>query len=446
VILANHDEWTRCVFLDNLLSKGNAMNKFKLILFSAMLLLLTLACGQTSTPNPSPTSTPSQVYPSKEIQQSTPVPQPTLTPVDPVQTITRPSDNTPISNDQKATPAATSAYRQNPSPTVTPTQPPFVPSPTAIHTQPQEIKQTMTPNEAMAMVQKNPELCNNPTGMMVTLCEVMASRDIGDTPGSNQTREHRQGDRMAPPANTNQPDYSLVDPNNPPRIATHNFIDLDPYIGISKLRSAYGHDYSAGDDEHDPEGKSCRSMKHYFDAYTVEQRWAGSFGSYDTKGNVKFYAPADGLLTQIMSNEISVGTEYQFMIQVTQYPTIMFGFHHVDLLQELRSGGSVVAGQHLGYIARPHGQGEIATLVMVGNGKSEYISFFDIVTDEVFAMYQARGIKSRAEMSITKEERDANPIPCDTDFEQGAKFITQGDAATFSKWQTGPDNWVWLPQ
>jgi hypothetical protein len=304
----------------------------------------------------------------------------------------------------------------------------------------------MTPNEAMAMVQKNPELCDNPTGMMVIVCEAMASRNTGDTPGSNQTREQRQGDRTAPPADTNQADYSLVDPNNPPRIATHNFIDLDPYIGISKLRSAYGHDYSFGDDEHDPEGKSCRSMKHYFDAYTTDQRWAGNFGSYDTKGNVKFYAPADGLLTQIMSNAISGGTEYQFMIQATQYPTIMFGFHHVDLLEELRSGGSVVAGQHLGYIARPHGQGEIAVMVMVGMRMSEYISFFDIMTDDVFAMYQARGIKSRAEMSITKEERDANPIKCDTDFEQGGKFIAQGDPETFAKWQSGPDNWVWLPK
>jgi hypothetical protein len=349
-------------------------------------------------------------------------------------TVARPSNNISISNDQKATP------------TSTPTRPAPALPPTAIPTQAQEIKQTMTPNEAMAMVQKNPELCNNPTGMMVTLCEVMASRDTGDTPGSNQTREHQQEDRTAPSADTNQPDYSLVDPNNPPRIATHNFIDLDPYIGISKLRSAYGYDYSSGDDEHDPEGKSCRSMKHYFDAYTEDQRWAGNFGSYNTKGNLKFYAPVDGLLIQIMSNAISGGTEYQFMIQATQYPTIMFGFHHVDLLEELRSGGSVVAGQHLGYIARPHGQGEIVVSVMVGMRMSEYISFFDIMTDDVFAMYQARGIKSRTEMSITKEERDANPIPCDTDFEQGARFIAQGDATTFSKWQSGPDNWVWLPK
>ena len=56
-----------------------------------------------------------------------------------------------------------------------------------------------------------------------------------------------------------------VDPANPPRIAVNNFVDLAPYISITKLRSAYGHDYTFGDDEHDPTGLSCRSMKHYFE-------------------------------------------------------------------------------------------------------------------------------------------------------------------------------------
>ena len=428
--------------------KPHLIHKWVHYVLLVLIVAAVISCSSAtpSTPDSPVSIVPSPVQPSKEIQQPTPIPQATPTPEGSAPTVARPSNNTATSNDQKATPTATFAHHQNPSLTATPTRPPPAPPPTAIPTQAQEIKQTMTPNEAMEMVQKNPELCNNPTEMMVTLCEAMASPDTGDTPGSNQMHENRQGDRMAPPADTNQLDYSLVDPNNPPRIATHNFIDLDPYIGISKLRSAYGHDYTIGDDEHDPEGKSCRSMKHYFDAYTTDQRWAGNFGSYDTKGTVKFYAPADGLLTQIMPNEISGGTEYQFTIQATQYPTITFGFHHVDLLEELRSGGSVVAGQHLGYIARPHGQGEIVVMVMVGMRMSEYISFFDIMTDDVFALYQARGINSRAEMSITKEERDANPIQCDTDFDKGGKFIAQGDLETFSKWQSGPDNWVWLPK
>ena len=236
-----------------------------------------------------------------------------------------------------------------------------------------------------------------------------------------------------------------VDPANPPRIAVNNFVDLAPYISITKLRSAYGHDYTFGDDEHDPTGLSCRSMKHYFDAYTLDQRWSGNFGGYDTKGTVKFYAPADGTIRDLMPSSSSAGPEHQFTIESSEYPRLAFTFHHVDLLENLQNGGTVVAGQHLGYIARFHGQAEIVTYVVSGPGTAEHISFFDVMSDEVFAQYQARGISSRSLMSITKEARDANPIPCDQSDGQGGKFIATGMAEEASAiWQSGADNWVFL--
>ena len=253
--------------------------------------------------------------------------------------------------------------------------------------------------------------------------------------------------RKPTPAPTNSPinPGPPVDPANPPRIAVNNFIDLAPYISITKLRSAYGHDYTFGDDEHDPTGQSCRSMKHYFDAYTLDQRWSGNFGSYDTKGTVKFYAPADGTIRDLMPSSSSAGPEYQFTIQSSEYPRLAFIFHHVDLLENLQNGGTVVAGQHLGYIARFNGQAEIVTYVVLGPGTSEYISFFDVMSDEVFAEYQARGISSRSQMSITKEARDASPIPCDQSDGQGGKFIATGMAEeAFAIWQSGADNWVFL--
>ena len=105
----------------------------------------------------------------------------------------------------------------------------------------------------------------------------------------------------------------------------------------------------------------------------------------------------------------------------------------------------MVAGQHLGYIARSHGQGEIATLVMLGRGVGEYISFFDVMSDEVFAEYQARGITSRAQMTISREEREANPIPCTLNDGSGGKFYSEsGDEKSFQEWQNGSDNWVEL--
>ena len=230
-------------------------------------------------------------------------------------------------------------------------------------------------------------------------------------------------------------------------IAVHNFIELGPYIAISKFRSAYGHDYSHSDEEYDASGKSCRSMKHYFDAYSYEQRDSGNFGTYDPKGIVKYYAPADGQLIDVDPNQFSsTETEYRFTIMSDANPDLFFTFMHVDLLEELRSGAKVKAGQHLGYIIRPHGQAEIATWIYLGNGQVKYISFFDVANDEVFAEYTERGIKDRAELIITKEDRDNNPIPCDRNDNSGGKFIATGDVKAFSDWQGSTENWVLLTQ
>jgi len=296
---------------------------------------------------------------------------------------------------------------------------------------------------------------------------ILANSELGSQPGNCKTAQEAmlsaldclgQGFMeviaeipLTPFAKTTGPQqtvYPTVDPTNPPRIAVNNFIDLDPFIGITKLRAAYGHDYSIGDEEHDPEFKSCRSMKHYLDAYTYTQRSSGNFGTYNTSRNVKYYAPADGELRDIITNEFSPGEiEYQFTIISNEYPNLLFTFMHVDLLEELRNGASVKAGQHIGYVIRPHGQGEIVTWVSLGGGNIKNISFFDVMSDEVFSEYQSRGILEREQMTITREYRDSNPKPCHPDH-GGGKFIpTQeygsGEEA-FNIWQFGPDNWVFL--
>jgi hypothetical protein len=40
------------------------------------------------------------------------------------------------------------------------------------------------------------------------------------------------------------------------------------------------------------------------------------------------------------------------------------------------------------------------------------ISYFEAMTDSLFALYQARGVASRAAAIITEAERDADPVPC----------------------------------
>ena len=59
-----------------------------------------------------------------------------------------------------------------------------------------------------------------------------------------------------------------------------------------------------------------------------------------------------------------------------EYSSINFTFMHVELLEDLRSGASVEAGQHIGFVARPYGQAEIVTWVNLGKGKLKNISFF----------------------------------------------------------------------
>ena len=53
------------------------------------------------------------------------------------------------------------------------------------------------------------------------------------------------------------------DPNDLPKVAKANFVELDKIGRTSKLRSGVGHDYAFNTSEYDPTGASCRSMKHY---------------------------------------------------------------------------------------------------------------------------------------------------------------------------------------
>jgi hypothetical protein len=40
------------------------------------------------------------------------------------------------------------------------------------------------------------------------------------------------------------------------------------------------------------------------------------------------------------------------------------------------------------------------------------VSYFDVMTDSLFATFQARGINARADAIISKEDRDGNPLAC----------------------------------
>ena len=203
-----------------------------------------------------------------------------------------------------------------------------------------------------------------------------------------------------------------------------DFIELDKIKRISKYRAGYGHDYSR------PSNEKCRSMKHYY--------WAkgGMPGGSHTPAwtSIKYFSPVDGKISALRDKKDMDGdTEYQFMIIPDQQPSYYLNFFHVNLLPEFQKGGKVKEGQHIGYLSDEYVHGEIA--VQTG---STLVSYFDIITDELFDQYKKKGAKSREDFAISKEERDKKPLNCDPKTEEG-RFI--GVSEDGLKDSTGLASW-----
>jgi hypothetical protein len=181
-----------------------------------------------------------------------------------------------------------------------------------------------------------------------------------------------------------------------PRFVNVNYIDLDRIYKISRFRSAVGHDYP-DDDE------SCRSMKHYF--------WLDGESGWET---ARLYAPVNG--TVVWRFEEWLGT--QLWIQSDDYPDFQFGIFHVVLRDStLAEGCKVFAGQLLGTHYGTRTYSDIAVAVITPRHR-KLISYFDILTDDLFQRYQARGLQDRRDMIISEAERDAFPLTC-----SGESFI-----------------------
>ena len=71
---------------------------------------------------------------------------------------------------------------------------------------------------------------------------------------------------------------------------------------------------------------------------------------------------------------------------------------------------------------------DIAVWVNTPSGL-KLVPYFDTLKDAVFNNYIARGASSRQDFTITKEERDADPLEC-----AGESFLTSGNI----------ENWVTL--
>lgn len=192
-----------------------------------------------------------------------------------------------------------------------------------------------------------------------------------------------------------------VDEKNPPKLVQADWIDLSKITQISKFRSDAGHDYSDGNE-------TCRSMKHYFIPFNQEGDINKLAVPTPEEPAITIYAPADGEIVDISTERTPVGR--QVHLRPDGHPEIVFRLFHIYLVDGVNVGSKVKAGQQIGKIGAHQGT-DIAVEART-IGKVIDLSYFDLMPDSIFAKYQARGIKDRSELTVSKEYRDAHPMKC----------------------------------
>lgn len=211
-----------------------------------------------------------------------------------------------------------------------------------------------------------------------------------------------------------------VDVNNPPKFIQADFIDLSKIYSISKYRSGQGHDFSGN-------GETCRSMKHYFHPQedpNVKMEKASDGRSIppqpDGVHDIAIYSPVDGKIIDIASERLPVGE--QIYIEPTSAKDFTIRLFHVYKVDGITTGSTVKAGQKIGVIS-----GYSTTDISVEGGKDQFVSYFQIMPDTIFAEYKKRGATSRDDFIISRAYRDAHPIPCDHGNDSGQAFHYPND-------------------
>ena len=94
----------------------------------------------------------------------------------------------------------------------------------------------------------------------------------------------------------------------------------------------------------------------------------------------------------------------------------------------------MTAGDPLGTHYRSTGNSDIAVGIVTPDGYM-LVSYFDVMTDDVFQSYEARGASSRSDFIITATERDADPLTCD-----GEEFSSSGTLLQWFEFNLSPNN------
>eukprot|EP00759_Apiculatamorpha_spiralis_P031276 PhF_6_TR32976/c0_g1_i1/m.48559 len=201
----------------------------------------------------------------------------------------------------------------------------------------------------------------------------------------------------------------------PKQIIQHKITDLDKIETISKFRSSCGHDQSDC-------FESCRSMKHYFSAYSIDRR----------NQHVPLFLPFASRVVGFTCT--SPECERDFVDQriyfcSLQYPMLCGRYHHIDPNPnvEWRVGLELAPGTLMGHgrfnFVHRHGSAFDVGFELHLLNATKYISLFDLMDDHLFEDFKSWSplqIKSKDSFIVSKEWRDAHPFKC-----IGSKFLTK---------------------
>ncbi len=221
----------------------------------------------------------------------------------------------------------------------------------------------------------------------------------------------------------------------PPQIVA-NFTELNKIEKISRYRSCAGHTTVPQD-----EREMRRNMKHYF--------WVKP--EYLDGGTVNIYSPYDGFVASIRE-DLADGLEGEIWIVPDDAFVVLppvgrwsFSVQHINISDGLKRGSRVSAGQLIGHAAVSSNNRDTFDVIYAKGAFSpkridnwvgpftDLDSVFNHMSEDVFAQYKGRGINSKEELIISKEERDQNQCIYADD---GPYFLNQEDRnnwAVFNK-------------
>lgn len=173
-----------------------------------------------------------------------------------------------------------------------------------------------------------------------------------------------------------------------PQFVNEDWIELDKIANISKYRSTIGHGY--------PDDNSLTSSKHYFNPKST-------YGN--TNDTIKVYSSVNTKVTKIEweQHRLSDGTIQgkQIHLQSIEHPSIIFVYFHLNIEPTgLQINQELIAGQWIGYSDCREGSNTDIAIYRGG----ETISWFEIITDSLFSVYNTRGIANRSLMIKTDSQ------------------------------------------